>query len=162
MPPGKHGICEVEPGARVVEPQYVRIFQQAATGVWRQLETHGFQLENPGRLEDGKPARCMGGTVALVAEPDVEPSIGDRLKPNAWNPDRSLGWFRDCGPHASGGVAKPTPEHHELAIPAALYFAESVRWYAGQGFSGAMVFFATRDRSDLGGLGGSPIVADHE
>lgn len=99
----------------------------------------------------------MGGTLALVSEPDVKPTIGDRLEVNAWNPVRSLGWFRDRGPHASGCVAKPAPEYHEVAIRAALYLAELLRWYAGRGFSGVnLVFFGTRDRSDLGERGGSP------
>ena len=103
----------------------------------------------------------MGGTLALVGEPDIEPPIRDRLELNAWNPIRSLGWFRDRRPHASRCVAKPAPEYHEVAIRTALDFSELVRGYAGKRLrTSDVIFFRAWDRPDLGGLV-EAMVADH-
>ena len=104
----------------------------------------------------------MGGTLALVGEPDIEPPIRDRLKLNTWNPVRPLDWFRDRRPYTSRCVAKPAPEYHKVAIRTALNFSELVRGYAGHGPRKRYVIIVrTWDRTDLGGLGGSAMVDDH-
>ncbi|MDE0190126.1 MAG: hypothetical protein OXQ90_02110 [Gammaproteobacteria bacterium] len=89
----------------------------------------------------------MGGTLALIAEPDIEQPIGDRLEPDAWDPVGSLGRFGNGGPHARGCMTKSAAEHDDMATRTALHLAESVRWDAGGrlGRDDRVMFFRTCD-----------------